>query len=231
MRRQTFLTPLLLLVLAACGGGPGSTTPGTTVPSAAPVATGTAGGVESEAPSAGATDAGMSHSMGDDPTAPASQGASDAAGTVTVTGVDYLYEGMPSTVPTGTELAFRNDGEVEPHEMVVLRKNDDVEETFEELLELPQEEALAKAEVVGGVDALPGQVAEDTVAVEEPGEYALICFIPVGTMVTDVEPQESMGHESHVVGSLSPNESDRVGEPSGPPHYTQGMLQTFSVTE
>jgi hypothetical protein len=52
---------------------------------------------------------------------------------------------------------------------------------------------------------------------DQPGGYIFICFIPVGTtelpsLVPDATPNESL-------------------LPDGPPHFVQGMVAEFSVTE
>lgn len=159
-----------------------------------------------------------------------SPGASPAGETINVIGVDYAFQQMPSSVPGGTVLAFENQG-TELHEMGVLGKNDGVELTFEELLALPQEEALTMVTFVGHTIAAPGESAEQPVPVTQEGEYMLICFIPQGTFelppggVPGESPAVSPGHE---MPTASPG-----GSPTalGPPHFVLGMLQQFQVTE
>ncbi len=82
--------------------------------------------------------------------------------------------------------------------MVVFRKADGVTLPWEELLELPDEEAEEKAQFVTAAFAPPGE-GSSTLAELEPGVYAMVCFIPVG------------------------------GGEDGPPHFTEGMLEEFSV--
>jgi plastocyanin len=144
--------------------------------------------------------------------APASAEASahasaHAGATVSVTGVDYAFEDVPATVEAGSELTFHNGG-TEPHEMVVIRINDGVTQTIDDLLELPEDEALELATVVGAAMALPGEDAEDAVTVTEPGNYAMVCFIPVGSTAEDLQSSEP---------------------PAGPPHFTEGMVTSFTV--
>jgi plastocyanin len=129
------------------------------------------------------------------------------AATVNVTGVDYAFEDVPATVEAGSELTFHNGG-TEPHEMVVIRINDGVTKTIDELLELPEDEALEFASVVGAAMALPGEDAEDTVTVSDPGNYAMVCFVPVGSTAEDLESSEP---------------------PAGPPHFAEGMVTSFTV--
>jgi hypothetical protein len=44
----------------------------------------------------------------------------------------------------------------------------------------------------------------------EPGRYVIACFLPVGATPENMEALES-------------------GELQGPPHFTQGMLEEFTV--
>ena len=76
------------------------------------------------------------------------------------TGVDYEYEGIPDTVAAGTvAVTFHNEGE-ELHEIGLLRINDDVAMPVDELLMLPEEEAMTMASFTGAAFAEPG--ASDT---------------------------------------------------------------------
>jgi len=131
-----------------------------------------------------------------------------------VVGVEYAFEGAPATVPVGTELGFRNDGQ-EVHEMAVFRRNDDVTQSFEDILALPPDEGIKLVTEAGVVFAAPGETAEETVTVDQPGDYVMLCFVPVG--MTEIP-------------SLDPNASPAVTPGAqGPPHFTQGMIQTFTV--
>lgn len=127
---------------------------------------------------------------------------------VSITGVDYAFEGVPGSFQAGTvAIEFENQGD-EVHEMAFIRINDDVDESIEELLELPEEEAMQKTQFVGAAFAAPGET--DVTFVDlAPGNYAVLCFIPVGTT------------------SLEALEVD--APPEGPPHFTQGMLAEFTV--
>ena len=120
-----------------------------------------------------------------------------------VTAVDYAFEGLPETLPTGpVSFEFTNGGE-EFHELALARKNDGVTETAEELLALPQEEAMTKVTILGGTFAPPGE-SEYAVQDLEAGDYIAVCFIPVGAT-----PENEEGN--------------------GPPHFTQGMFSEFTV--
>lgn len=101
------------------------------------------------------------------------------AHTVGISGVDYAFEGAPDELDAGlVSIRFTNDGN-EEHELVLMRRADGVDESLEELLALPQEEAMSKLEMKAVTFAPPG--GESYTAAElDPGTYFLICFIPVG---------------------------------------------------
>jgi hypothetical protein len=118
---------------------------------------------------------------------------------VAVTGVDYAFEGVPETIPAGTvAFDFTNASETEEHEMIVFRKADGVTLSFEEIIQLPEEESEDKVVFASAAFAPPGGEGS-TLASLDAGEYAMVCFIPVG------------------------------GAEDGPPHFTQGMISTFTV--
>ncbi len=124
--------------------------------------------------------------------------------TYDVTAVDYGFEGLPDELSAGyTVVDFANEG-TEMHEMFALRYNDDTTETIDELFELPEEEAFSKITPVNAGFAPPGESSTVSLNLTEPGRYAIVCFIPVGTV------------------------GDAQGE--GPPHFTQGMIQEFTVS-
>jgi hypothetical protein len=126
---------------------------------------------------------------------------------VEVTGVDYAYEGAPELLAEGV-IGFRfHNGGTEVHEMVLLRKNDDVSESFAELTALPRDESYQKVQGFGRWSAEPNQ-SDARIARLTPGDYAMICTIPVGTT------------------ALSQLES---AEGTGEPHFARGMLHEFTV--
>lgn len=117
---------------------------------------------------------------------------------------EYSFGSIPSTLGAGpTSFELVNDG-AELHEMVLARKNPGVTETVEELAALPDEEAQAKVTTVGSVYTDPG--TQDYAVVDlEPGDYVMLCFVPMGMTSEDEMP------------------------PDAAPHYTEGMLAEFSV--
>ncbi|HEV2070928.1 MAG TPA: hypothetical protein VGR26_14150 [Acidimicrobiales bacterium] len=117
---------------------------------------------------------------------------------VEVTGVDYAFQGVPKTVPAGpVAITFTNDGG-EVHELALARINDDVDESFGDVLQLPQEEALQKVSLSGRVFAFPG--ASDTAFLDlEPGRFGIACFIPVGSTPQAVESGEKVEGPPHAI--------------------------------
>ena len=94
--------------------------------------------------------------------------------------VNYEYQGVPETLEAGqTGLRMENRG-TEVHEAIVFRINDDVDTPIRELLDLPEEEAEASMEFRGAAFAGPGEAGSAVIDLD-PGRYAFVCFIPVGT--------------------------------------------------
>lgn len=150
---------------------------------------------------------------GEATTAPS--GAPSGATTVEVVATDYAFSDVGDELTGPVTFTMRNDG-AELHEMVIVRKNDGVTTSFEELLALPEDEAFAQVQFVGQVMAEPGQTAPDSLTAEAPGEYLMVCFIPQG--MTEMP-------------SLDPNASGPPDLGDGPPHFVLGMLQEFTIAQ
>lgn len=143
-----------------------------------------------------------------------------AGGDVTVTAVDYDYQGLPATVAAGTRIVLHNDSSAELHELIAFRLADSEERTVGDLLELPEEElgaALAgePATVILAPPTGDGFAVVGDGSLSEPGRYALLCAIPTGA-----DPQ----------AYLDAPEGD--GPPQvdgGPPHFTSGMWAEIQV--
>jgi hypothetical protein len=88
----------------------------------------------------------------------------------------------------------------------IVRKNDGVTESFEELLALPEEEAFTKVTSVGTGFAPPGESGYVLVDLA-PGEYLALCPLPVGWVDMSGPPPED-----------------------APPHFTEGMSNEFTVS-
>ncbi|MFP5321024.1 MAG: hypothetical protein ACLGIC_04170 [Acidimicrobiia bacterium] len=165
-----------------------------------------------------------------DTEAPEGEGAADdhgddhaddeaAAGeTITITAVDWGFEGLPEEVPAGTKLSLSNEGQ-EPHELVAMRIPDTETRSVEELLKLPEPELMGIFGEAGpatvilaahGTTDTPGAVVGDG-TLTEPGRYAIVCFLPVGS-------------DDSILDSAGPPESD------APPHVSQGMFAELVVS-
>jgi hypothetical protein len=96
-----------------------------------------------------------------------------------VTAVDYDFQGVPDSVSSGTTtVALTNDGS-EQHEMVLLRRADGETRSVDELLALPEDEAMEALAFTGAAFAEPGETGFLTADLEA-GDYVAVCFLPVG---------------------------------------------------
>jgi hypothetical protein len=135
---------------------------------------------------------------------------------IDVTGQEYAFEGLPAEVPAGgTIFNFENVGD-EVHEIAIFRINDDVTETVDELLALPEEEAFSKVTSAGFAFAFPGTSASGTADLT-PGRYVALCFLPTGASPEIISQMEG------------PDSSPPPGAELGPPHFIQGMVAEFTV--
>ena len=99
-------------------------------------------------------------------------------GGIDVRGEEYAFENMPGKLEEAEHLfQFTNTGK-EAHEMVVVRLSDG-SASIPDVLRLPEQDAMARLEVVGRSSAEPGQKGAKVRAQLEPGRYALVCFLPV----------------------------------------------------
>ena len=141
--------------------------------------------------------------------------------TLEVSMVDFAFVGLPEGVDAGTRLTVVNDAEDELHEVVAFRLPDDEERAVDELAELaPGELVQALGEPVTVLLAEPGgeqipAVGDGTL--DEPGRYALMCFIPTG-----VDPQEYL----RVAAETEEGPPQVEG---GPPHFVHGMYAELAV--
>lgn len=159
-------------------------------------------------------------------TVPDATVVTDTPNAVTAVATDYRFDGLPATTPVGTQFNLQNDSTKEVHEMVIVRIPDEVTETVGQLLALPEEELDAK---VGDIEpsavivALPGETGramEGDGIIDEPGRYAVLCFIPVGA---DPEMIAELMEGPPPTG----NEQPPLGD--GPPHIMEGMYAEIVV--
>ena len=154
---------------------------------------------------------------------------------VEVAGVEYAYTGLPTSLPAGTALTFRNDG-AELHELIVARIADGTTESLEELLGMEAEGrdpvAEGLVEIIGGAPLIanPGEVAEGSLLLEREGDYVALCFIPQGFVPSELEAlgvtPEMMGPDTDPA-DLPPEVQELM---ANPPHLAAGMIQEFTVT-
>lgn len=149
--------------------------------------------------------------------------AEEAAEPITVTAVDYRFEGLPEEIEAGTKLQLVNQSAGELHELVVIRIPDGEDRSVADLVALPEEESDA---IFGDVEpatvllAPPSSteqipaVGDGTIA--EPGRYAVVCFIPTGA-----DPDAYL--------NAPPSDGPPQVE-GGPPHAAQGMFAELTVT-
>ena len=140
--------------------------------------------------------------------------------TIEVTAVDYGFQGLPDVIGAGSKISLVNEG-TEPHELVAMRLPDEETRSVEELLALPEEELFAvfggqpePATVIlaaPGETDMPGAVVGDG-TLSEPGRYAILCFIPVGSDPSVLDPEAE-----------GPPQSD------APPHAAHGMWAEVTV--
>jgi hypothetical protein len=129
---------------------------------------------------------------------------------VDVTGLEYEFQGIPETLETGiTMFRFTNPG-AEVHELAIGRLKGD--NSAEDVAEEPPAEAEENVRFVAHGLVPPGQT-RFVAARLKAGDYAALCFIPVGT--TDPE-------------TLEEEEGEHGGE-NAEPHAAEGMFAGFTV--
>jgi hypothetical protein len=129
--------------------------------------------------------------------------------TTEIIATDYQYQGQANAYPAGrTAFALVNDG-AEAHELAIIRKNDGVDLTLDELLELPEDEAETMTTYLGGSFVGPTGARSNLLIELTPGNYIAVCNIAAGTIVADD-------------GSFT--------EGAGQPHVMLGMSFEFAVT-
>jgi plastocyanin len=146
--------------------------------------------------------------------------------TIVVTGVEYAFQDLPTSVPAGTSLGFTNAG-VEVHELALARIADGVTESIDELMAMEEDPVEAGlVEIVGEMPlfAAPGAAAEGTLLLDREGRYVAVCFIPQG--LTDMSLLEGLGPETNPE-DVSP---ELAAIMANPPHIALGMVQEFMVT-
>ncbi len=154
-------------------------------------------------------------------------GDDDSSGgptTVAVTAADYKFEGLPKSVAAGSTFTLANRSQTELHEAVAVRIPDSEKRSIDQLAKLSDAEleAIFTGEPTFVLLAMPGAAAADQIAavgdgtINEPGRYAIVCFIPTGA-----DPQEYL---DAAATSEGPPQVE-----GGPPHFVNGMYAEITV--
>lgn len=122
-----------------------------------------------------------------------------------VEATEYSFGDVPDTLPAGPASFELTNAGGEVHEIVFARKNPGVTESAAEIVAMPEEQVETLITELGSVYADPGD-SDYRVVDLEPGEYIMVCFVPVGLTSSDDLP------------------------PAAAPHYTEGMVAEFTVT-
>jgi hypothetical protein len=111
-----------------------------------------------------------------------------------VTAVDYGYRGVSPSVAGGpTSFELKDEG-AEAHELVLVKINDNVKDSLDQLLSRPRDELGVRVTNVGSASAKPGEQSF-VVADLSRGRYAMVCFLPVDG-VSDGPPHFSRGMQA-----------------------------------
>lgn len=147
-------------------------------------------------------------------------------GSIQVSGVEYAFVGLPTSVPAGTSLSLMNAG-TEVHQLDIARFRDDVTASIEELLASEENPfAAGLLEPIGQpLVAAPGSAAPFTMPILRDGRYVAMCTIPQG--LTDVSVLERMFGPTSDPASLT---AEEISIFSNPRHRDLGMVQEFTVT-
>ena len=152
---------------------------------------------------------------------PAQESDDDGAADMEVELVDFAYVGLPDRVPAGARLSVVNTADEELHELVAFRLPDEEERGVPELIQLPPEElGPVLGEPTAVLLAAPGGPQISAVGdgtMDDPGRYAILCFIPTG-----VAPEDYLA-------AAAETESGPPQVEGGPPHFVQGMYAELIV--
>lgn len=127
---------------------------------------------------------------------------------VDVTAADYQFGDVEPEYAKGPiSFELTNEGP-EVHEMILLQINHEGSSlTAEQILALPEDEALSKVDVVNAIGPVEPGSSDHMVADLENGRYIVACFLPEGS--TSMQALETA---------------------DGAPHASLGMFEVISVT-
>jgi hypothetical protein len=193
--------------LGACSGT-SSTTPSPLATSAPSVEAPSTEASTAPSPEASASASPEASASAETSSAPS---GSPEARTVQVQAGDDRFMNAPVDPVPGTILTFRNVGQ-QAHGMWVLLRNPDAtkDQTFDKIATMKPADLFKFVTVVGVLTADPGQEATGQIVLEQPGDYAIVDLLPVGT-------------------TTAPPSPDPSAIPAGIPNITKGLATTFSV--
>jgi hypothetical protein len=118
---------------------------------------------------------------------------------------DYAFGGVPETLAAGPTafLLHNNSGSGEAHELIVVRLNDGVDMTADDLLALPEEQIFENGTFVNAAYTWAPDTTGGMVANLTSGRYVYACGVAEGSV--------------------------NGAEGTGPPHFTMGMFGEFTV--
>ena len=125
----------------------------------------------------------------------------DGATAVTITAVDYAFNGTDALAAGGQfAITFENKG-TELHELVIQHINDDETRPLAELLK--DDDPSKFATPVIATFACPGRHA-DTIGADlsAKGRYIAVCFIPTGTLPSTKPSDSAKGGAPHAVNGM-----------------------------
>jgi hypothetical protein len=115
---------------------------------------------------------------------------------IQVTGIEYEFQGLPKTLPTGPVAFQFTDNGAEFHELEVVRLKS--KDSLKKIVGLSEKEQRKKVEEVAGTFASQGQTAYAFVDFSKPGRYGVVCHLPVGaTSEQALEQAEKKHAKSH----------------------------------
>jgi hypothetical protein len=108
-----------------------------------------------------------------------------------VTGIEYEFQGLPKTLPTGPVAIRFTDTGAELHELQIFRVK--AKDSVKKIIRLSEKEQRSKIEEVDTVRATQGETVYTIVDFSRPGRYGAVCHLPVGS--TSVEAAEEAGKD------------------------------------
>jgi hypothetical protein len=110
-----------------------------------------------------------------------------------VTGIEYEFQGLPKTLPTGPVAIRFTDTGAELHELQIFRVKS--KDSVKKIIGLSEKEQRSKIEEVDTSFAVQGQTVYNIVDLSKAGRYGVVCHLPVGS--TSEEAADEAEKENH----------------------------------